>query len=1202
MDNVVLLGDLPPRLQLELDGASDSGLPNDSLTNLTSVRLVGTTDPIQAVLLDINGDGFNDGNTTADAFGDFHFDDVPLAEGANQIRVQATNQQGANVVTRTITLDTQRPTGQLVDPEPDTAILQDPGFVVVQWTDSGAAGLDPATLGVGDIAISGVTVDRIEDLGNGLVRYHYNDDGDALPGRNVDVVLVPGEVADRAGNVNLEKTQSFVLVTLPPLPSLAGPTTGLEGSLVELVGSAVDRSGANSPIRLDWTVAKNGSAFAAGTGGEIRFTPNDDGIYEVTLTATDDEGASDTITHTVDVANVAPTPSITGPATGSFAEPVSLTGSATDPAGANDVVSLAWSVTREGVFFSDGTGGAIQFTPDAAGLYRVTLAASDEDGGSNNAEHLVNVMSIKPAPSIAGPATGLEGQLLSFAGTSASTGESVTFSWTVAKGSAPFATGTGSDIQFTPDDNGSFVITLTATNSVGSTNISRSVSVANVAPTPLITGPATGREGEVIAWAGSATDPAGANDTVNLLWSVTQGGLQVASGSGTSFQFRPGDDGQYVLTLIASDEDGGSASTELIVSVDNVAPTASLSGPTSGIEGSPLTLLGSATDPAGSHDILTFTWLVAKDGLAFASGSGRNIRFTPDNNGLYQVTLTVSDEDGGVDAVGQEVTVANVAPVIADLTNNAAQAGGVTLHEPVSITATFTDVGLFDTHTARLDWGDGSLQEPATIRESHGSGTIAASHAYRESGLYTISLVLSDQDGGEDTAQTQAFLPGAGRHGRELQIIGSQGNDIVTVTPSGTTRMFVNVTLQGSGNVRQFYNLVDVDLIRIYVDGGNDRVMVSDRLAIPSVIFGGSGDDHLQGGDGYNLIVGGAGDDAILGGDERDVLIGGTGADQLFGYGGEDVLLGGPANNSSAELETILDVWISDALFDDRVASILDLLNLAADASQDDLYGGGDVDLVFPSLPDSLINDTTSISYSVPEAVQAGWLEPVVGVPGVYRTVVDPETESGAVKGDFLWTNPQNPLDVNDDQRISPLDALIVINDLNQHGTRLLDDFFAASLADRFYLDTSSDGRVSPLDVLLIINALNRGEQLLEPGPSALAEGESAAAREVEFVPYVPPQTSRHRRLPTSRCRHGAADVWSTPSIRRIRSVGAGHGQWTTGAREVVAPRLLKSSVGMAPRTWSSCFPRLRKTFSDAGSTMTAELSEYRGPRPQTLP
>ena len=269
-------------------------------------------------------------------------------------------------------------------------------------------------------------------------------------------------------------------------------------------------------------------------------------------------------------------------------------------------------------------------------------------------------------------------------------------------------------------------------------------------------------------------------------------------------------------------------------------------------------------------------------------------------------------------------------------------------------------------------------------------------------------LVLSDQDGGEDTAQTQAFLPGARRHDRELQIVGSQGNDIVTVTPSGTTRMFVNVTLQGSGNVRQFYNLVDVDRIVVYVDGGNDRVMVSDRLAIPSVIFGGSGDDHLQGGDGYNLIVGGPGNDTILGGDERDVLIGGTGADQVFGYGGEDVLLGGPANNSSAELETDPGgVDLGCTLRRSRGKH----RGLAESGRRcESRTISTEVVAWISSSPRCPILSST---IRRPPATRCrkpsrpvGW-QPVVGVPGVYRTVVDMETKSDAVTALFCGPTPE---------------------------------------------------------------------------------------------------------------------------------------------------------------------------------------------------
>lgn len=61
------------------------------------------------------------------------------------------------------------------------------------------------------------------------------------------------------------------------------------------------------------------------------------------------------------------------------------------------------------------------------------------------------------------------------------------------------------------------------------------------------------------------------------------------------------------------------------------------------------------------------------------------------------------------------------------------------------------------------------------------------------------------------------------------------------------------------------------------------------------------------------------------------------------------------------------------------------------------------------------------------------------------------------------------PLDVNDDGNVTPLDVLLVINDLNSRGSRLP----ARGPSDTEYLDSTGDGAVSPLDVLVIINALN---------------------------------------------------------------------------------------------------------------------------------
>ena len=69
------------------------------------------------------------------------------------------------------------------------------------------------------------------------------------------------------------------------------------------------------------------------------------------------------------------------------------------------------------------------------------------------------------------------------------------------------------------------------------------------------------------------------------------------------------------------------------------------------------------------------------------------------------------------------------------------------------------------------------------------------------------------------------------------------------------------------------------------------------------------------------------------------------------------------------------------------------------------------------------------------------------------------------------WQNPRLALDVNADTFISPIDALLIINKLNDPSFQRnlpLSNFVAPP-----YLDTSGDEQVSPLDALLVINYLN---------------------------------------------------------------------------------------------------------------------------------
>jgi hypothetical protein len=112
--------------------------------------------------------------------------------------------------------------------------------------------------------------------------------------------------------------------------------------------------------------------------------------------------------------------------------------------------------------------------------------------------------------------------------------------------------------------------------------------------------------------------------------------------------------------------------------------------------------------------------------------------------------------------------------------------------------------------------------------------------------------------------------------------------------------------------------------------------------------------------------------------------------------------------------------------------------------------------------------------------------------------VVGPGTNPGGSNGGpqpifDSWRNPLAPLDVNNDTRVSAIDALVVINVLNDGGSRQLPPTpgfgipiggagtVVAHAGERAsYIDVNGDGRLTPLDALSVINKLNAaaGEQV----------------------------------------------------------------------------------------------------------------------------
>jgi hypothetical protein len=75
----------------------------------------------------------------------------------------------------------------------------------------------------------------------------------------------------------------------------------------------------------------------------------------------------------------------------------------------------------------------------------------------------------------------------------------------------------------------------------------------------------------------------------------------------------------------------------------------------------------------------------------------------------------------------------------------------------------------------------------------------------------------------------------------------------------------------------------------------------------------------------------------------------------------------------------------------------------------------------------------------------------------------------------FPWHNGIMPLDVNDDGQANLADVLVVIDSLNEFGSRVLPVPRTRPLTAPFY-DINRDGMISPLDILAMIQDINRSQ------------------------------------------------------------------------------------------------------------------------------
>ncbi|MDZ4780454.1 MAG: hypothetical protein SGJ19_09405, partial [Planctomycetia bacterium] len=390
-------------------------------------------------------------------------------------------------------------------------------------------------------------------------------------------------------------------------PFQGSPRSGFIGTpdydaskVVQLTGTVID-NGLNDTHELlvDWGDGNQSTAVVdpearTFSGSHVYLdddpsgTPSDQ--YMISVTVSDDDGGVASDSATVIVENDAPSGLVLDALTPiDLGDLATLNGAFTDP-GVLDTHSILidWGdghtttiQTQVGTRTFEATHPYLESNP--GNEFTISVMVTDDDSGSVFASTTLVILDRPPAIEdlTISPAVADEGELVTVSGAIADPDlldtHTVSVDWgdgsaTVAVVDPQLRTFAATHAYLDDDPGGTsadqYPIAIRVTDDDGNfAETATSITVANVAPTLSIGDvPNKINVGVPFTVTAQATDPSPL-DTFTFLWQVTRGGQSVAVAAGASFAFTPLDAGDYVFTLVGTDDDLGAAVTQLTLTV-----------------------------------------------------------------------------------------------------------------------------------------------------------------------------------------------------------------------------------------------------------------------------------------------------------------------------------------------------------------------------------------------------------------------------------------------------------------------------------------------------------------------------------------------------------------------------------------------------------------------------------------------------------
>ncbi len=398
----------------------------------------------------------------------------------------------------------------------------------------------------------------------------------------------------------------------------------------------------------------------------------------------------------------------------------------------------------DGVEMNWSANHTVSNTYRVEGPYIVNLSVRDIDGDVGYQEQTISVQNVPPVIENLPDVIGYEDQELNFTANTTDTQsdlDSLWFKWEFGDGTDTIKWSQIPTATHTYTEKGNYSAKFIARDDDLVESVAfQNITILNPAPTCTITQIDNNvNEDELGLFDGEGTDTVSDGSSLQYYWDFGDNTTTVWSTSIlTTHAFT--DAGNYSVRLYVKDDDSSQNYSEVLVAVQNVAPTCAIETEDMTVDEDELIdFEGTGTDTESDLPSLLFSW-------GFGDGNQSNwsadmiAQHTYILEDEYEVTLYIKDDNElMVASENIEVKVINVVPEV----RGTASQFEVNEGEAITFTVTKTDDTASDLPFIRYEWNF-----------KGGSGKVEgaeANHTYYESDEYNVELTIYDDDNDHST-------------------------------------------------------------------------------------------------------------------------------------------------------------------------------------------------------------------------------------------------------------------------------------------------------------------------------------------------------------------------------------------------------------------------------------------------------------------